>query len=119
MSIDQSFIDIVNLQQEVDKKAGISNSGGSKSENGAAMSDLGCFTVKATDSGPEEERTVNIKILDVLFDDQVSSLVYMTDLTKVIRENEQRKTQESLLATSTWIAKELQGPQDSALSLSE
>ena len=46
-------------------------------------------------------------MLDVLFDDQVCSLVYMTDLTKLNREGEQKQAQESLLKASNWIYQEM------------
>ena len=74
------------------------------------MTDLGQFNVSApssNDTSEDSELTVNIKMLNVLFDDQVCSLVYMTDLTKVIREGEQKQTQESLLKASNWIYQEL------------
>ena len=47
-------------------------------------------------------------MLDILFDDQVCSLVYMTDLAKEIEEGEHKQTQESLLKASSWICRELQ-----------
>ena len=74
------------------------------------MTDLGQFNVSApssNDTSEDSELTVNIKMLNVLFDDQVCSLVYMTDLTKVIREGEQKQTQESLLKASNWIYQEM------------
>lgn len=46
------------------------------------------YEVNDDDSRDVKDKTVNIKMLDVLFDNQVCSLVYMTDLTKVMKDNE-------------------------------
>ena len=50
-------------------------------------------------------------MLDVLFDNQVCSLVYMTDLTQIIEESKRSWDQEKLLQASE-ISEQLQMPQE-------
>ena len=44
-----------------------------------------------TNEGSDSRRTVNIKMLDVLYDDQICSLIYMTDLTKLIDDGKEKQ----------------------------
>ena len=55
-------------------------------------------------------KKVNIKMLDVLYDNQVCKLVYMTDLTSIIKENERSQAEQNLLKVSNWICDELETP---------
>jgi len=52
----------------------------------------------------DKKKTVQIKILDVLFDDQICSLVYMQDLTKFKEETERDKQTENLIKASHCIS---------------
>ena len=62
-------------------------------------------------SEEESSKTVRIKILDVLFDDRVCSLVYMQDLTQINHDIEIEKAHENLQMANTQISEELQAPQ--------
>ena len=55
-------------------------------------------------------------MLDVLFDNQVCSLVYMTDLTQIIAESKKSLDQEKLLQASE-ISEQLQMPQEAIILL--
>ena len=55
-------------------------------------------------------------MLDVLFDNQVCSLVYMTDLTQIIAESKRSLDQEKLLQASE-ISEQLQTPQEAIILL--
>ena len=88
------------------------------------LADLGKFTVVAPNpyersadgSKGVTRKTVNIKMLDVLFDNQVCSLVYMTDLTQIIAESKRSLDQEKLLQASE-ISEQLQTPQEAIILL--
>ena len=43
---------------------------------------------------------VQIKILDILFDDQLCNLVYMQDVSQVYKEHEREKAHENILMAS-------------------
>lgn len=47
---------------------------------------------------------MQIKILDILFDDQVCYLVYMQDLTKFVEDGKKEKQTEDLLKASHFIS---------------
>ena len=55
-------------------------------------------------------------MLDVLIDNQVCSLVYMTDLTQIIEESKRSLDQEKLLQASE-ISEQLQMPQEAIILL--
>ena len=55
----------------------------------------------------EPERIVTIKVIEIIFDDRVCSLVYMQDLTKFIQENETIRQTENLLRASKCISQRI------------
>lgn len=62
---------------------------------------------------------MQIKLLDILYDDQVCSLVYMWDLTKFYRNQQHDKTQQKLMLASSWMLENMKGPQQSLSILTE
>ena len=58
-------------------------------------------------------------MLDVLYNNTVCNLVYMTDLTDVLKESEEKLARRNCLAISKWVTKDLQLPQETALTLVE
>ena len=67
------------------------------------------------DPNPYAENTnqmkiVQVKILEVLFNDQVCNLVYMQDLTQVYLNKEREKTHENLQIANACISEEIQAP---------
>ena len=114
---------IVSRQQEHSSLDGDDNNDGTG--GGGLLADLGKFTViapnpyeSAADGANKgvTRKTVNIKMLDILFDNQVCSLVYMTDLTQIIAESEECLNKEKLLQVSD-ISEQLQTPQETIILL--
>ena len=64
-------------------------------------------------------KLVQIKVLDVLYDDQICNLVYMQDITNVYQEEERKKMQENILMANAYTSKQLQGPQETILILTK
>ncbi len=64
-------------------------------------------------------KTVQIKILSVLFENQECILVYMHDLTKFVAKQKRDQTHEHLLKANTHVFDELQAPQESIVILTE
>ena len=58
----------------------------------------------------EQTKIVQIKVIEVLYNDQVCNLVYMHDLTQLYKETELEKTQENLLLANACISEEFQAP---------
>lgn len=80
------------------------------------------FEVESANQYSEKEdkkRVVQIKILDVLYNDQVCDLIYMQDITKVYREQEVAKTRENILMATYFTSQELQAPQQTILFLTK
>ena len=50
---------------------------------------------------------VNIKILDVLYGNEVCSLVFMQDLSAFVQDSKKEQAQRSMLAASTYIQEDL------------
>lgn len=67
----------------------------------------------------ETERIVTIKIMDILFNDKVASLVYMQDLTKFVKENETIQQTEKLLKASKCISERIKMPQQTLIMLTK
>ena len=65
----------------------------------------------------DQERIVTIEILEIVFDDKVSSLVYMKDLTKFVRENEAIQQTEKLLKASKCISERIKMPTKTLIML--
>ena len=61
---------------------------------------------------------MQIKTLDVLYDEQVCNLVYMQDISTVYKEEERSKTLDNILMANAYTSKELQGPQQTILTMS-
>ena len=62
---------------------------------------------------------VQIKLLDILYDDKVCNLVYMQDVTQVYREHEREKAHENILMASACTSQELQAPQQTIIMLTK
>ena len=63
-----------------------------------------------TEENKIEKKIVQIKILDILFDDQICYLVYMQDLTKFVEDGKKEKQTEDLLKASHFISSNIQVP---------
>ena len=72
-----------------------------------------------TEEGKTEKKIVQIKILDILFDDQVCYLVYMQDLTKFVEDGKKEKQTEDLLKASHFISSNIQVPQQTIIMLAQ
>lgn len=80
------------------------------------MQDLGFFHVESVnpyeDNGVQagdapKKRTVNIKVLDFRFNNRDCNLLYMTDLTNVLQESEEKQQRKNMLNVSKWISEDL------------
>lgn len=58
----------------------------------------------------DKKKIVQIKILDILFDDQVCSLLYMQDLTKFKEDTDRDKRTENLMKASHVISDKIKAP---------
>lgn len=70
-------------------------------------------------SQEESSRTINIKLLDVLYNDRICSLVYMQDLTSVQKNQEQGELIEHMMLSNEIVTSQLRGPQQSIVSLTQ
>ena len=61
-------------------------------------------------SDTDRQKTVSVSVIDVLYNNELCSLVYMQDLTQFTKENEHQKVQEVIQTASTCINEELQAP---------
>ena len=53
---------------------------------------------------------MHIKVLDLLFDDQVCSLVYIQDLTKFVEQRDREKQTDELMQASQILSEKLETP---------
>lgn len=112
-----SLLDIINIEQERQKNV--------DREDIDALAQLNQetqLTYKVDNPNPyavksEKSLSVGIKLLNVMFDGQVCSLVHMQDLTKFDRENEVTKNNEDLSMTNAWINEEIRGNQNMIMAL--
>jgi len=68
------------------------------------------FLPSSTEENKIEKKIVQIKILDILFDDQICYLVYMQDLTKFVEDGKKEKQTEDLIKASHFISSNIQVP---------
>ena len=67
----------------------------------------------------KQKKYVQIKVLDVLFNDQVCNLVFIKDITYVYEKQEQQKTYEHIIMANDYTSKQLQEPLQNILTLTK
>lgn len=67
----------------------------------------------------DQTNFVQVKLLDVLFAEEVCNLVYMQDITSLFRNRERQRTQENLLIANSFTQNELKNPQKMILFLTD
>ncbi len=67
----------------------------------------------------KKQKTVQIRILDVLFADQDCTLIYMHDLTKFVAKQRHDLAHQHLLMANSHVRDEIQAPQKSISILSK
>ena len=58
-----------------------------------------------------------VKVLDILYNNELCSLVYIQDLTQFVKDNERQKVEDSLQVATTCVSEGLQVPQQTIIML--
>ena len=70
------------------------------------------------DSG-DSKKIVCVKVLDVIFEDEVCSLIYMQDLTQFHKEKDKDKVRDNLSFANACVSEEIQAPQETIIMLTQ